>query len=261
MNLSTVRVMANLAVICLLAACATLSPAANPSELNGTGWVLSALPGHSLVADSTVTSRFEGGRVQGTDGCNRYTTSYTATGSTLQVSSKAASTQMACPPALMKQAEAFMSALTTARAYRIAAGHLQLLTASGTVLATLAPQSQSLAGTSWSVTGYNNGRQAVVSVLTGTNLTMAFGSDGKVGGSAGCNRYTAMYTLEGQKLTIGPAAATRMMCAKPEGVMEQESQFLKALESVATARFEGDRLELRGTEGQLAVTLTKVAGG
>ena len=129
------------------------------------------------------------------------------------------------------------------------------------MLATFAAQSQALAGTSWSVTGYNNGRQAVVSVLTGTNLSMAFGSDGKVGGSAGCNRYSAAYTLEGHKLTIGPAAATRMMCAKPEGVMEQERQFLQALETVATARFEGDRLELRSAEGQLAVTLTKAPGG
>jgi heat shock protein HslJ len=51
-----------------------------------------------------------------------------------------------------------------------------------------------------------------------------------------------------------------MMCTKPEGVMEQEQQFLKALETVATARFEGDRLELRTAEGALAITLTKAAG-
>jgi len=44
-------------------------------------------------------------------------------------------------------------------------------------------------------------------------------------------------------------------------VMEQERQFLRALETVATARFEGDRLELRSAEGQLAVTLTKASGG
>jgi heat shock protein HslJ len=143
----------------------------------------------------------------------------------------------------------------------VAAGKLELLTAEGAVLATFAAQSQSLAGTSWNVTGYNNGKQAVVSVLNGTSLTMAFAADGKVGGSAGCNRYSAAYTSEGQKLNIGPAAATRMMCTKPEGVMEQEQQFLRALETVATARFEGDRLELRTAGGQLAMTLTKDSGG
>ena len=260
MNLHIRRVMASLAVTCLLAACTAMSTPVNPPELNGTAWVLSSLPGHSRVADSTVTMRFEGGRVYGTDGCNRYTAPYTAAGSTLEVSPKAASTQMACPPALMTQADAFMGALTRARAYRIAGGQLQLLTVDGTVLVTLAAQSQLLAGSSWSVTGYNNGKQAVVNALNGTSLTMVFASDGKVSGSAGCNRYTATYNQDGQKLTFGPAAATRKMCAKPEGVMQQEQQFLKALETVATARFEGDRLELRAAEGQLAATLTKEPG-
>ncbi len=244
----------------ILSACTAMSPAGDPSGLTGTAWVLSSLPGQTLQPDATVTARFEGGRVQGTDGCNRYTAPYTVAGATLQVGPRGASTQMACPPAVMKQAEAFMRALAGARAYRVAAGELQLLTADGTVLAMLAAQSQALAGTSWRVTGYNNGKQAVVSVLAGTSLTMAFSADGMVGGSAGCNRYTAAYTSEGQKLTFGPAAATRMMCARPERVMEQEQQFLKALESVATAHFEGDRLDLRAPEGALAATLTKDSG-
>jgi heat shock protein HslJ len=243
-----------------LAACAAMSPAGHAPELSGTAWVLSSLPGQSLLPDATVTARFEGGRVQGTDGCNRYASPYSAAGSTLQVGPRGPSTQMACPPAVMQQAEAFMSVLAGTRTYRIAAGQLQLLTADGTVLATLAAQSRALAGTSWRVTGYNNGKQAVVSVLTGTSLTMAFSANGKVGGSAGCNRYTAAYTSEGRKLTFGPAAATRMMCARPERVMEQEQQFLKALESVATAHFEGDRLELRTPEGALAATLKQDSG-
>ena len=39
--------------------------------------------------------------------------------------------------------------------------------------------------------------------------------------------------------------------------MEQEQQFLKALESVATVRFEADRVELRTATGALALTLMK----
>lgn len=261
MNFPTVRVLASLAASCLLAACTAMSPAPEQPALNGTAWVLSALPGQSLVAEVAPTLRFEGGRVSGTDGCNRYTAPYAAAGSTLEVGSKGASTQMACPPPVMTQATAFMSALTQARSYRIAAGKLELLAADNSVLATFAAQSQSLAGTSWHVTGYNNGKQAVVSVLNGTSLTMSFAGDGKLSGSAGCNRYTATYTSDGPKLAIGPAAATRMACAQPEGVMEQERQFLNALETVATARFEGDRLELRTAGGQLAVTLTKASGG
>jgi len=43
-------------------------------------------------------------------------------------------------------------------------------------------------------------------------------------------------------------------------VMEQEAAFLKALESVATARVEADRLELRTADGALAAMFTREAG-
>ncbi|MFO1204398.1 MAG: META domain-containing protein [Burkholderiales bacterium] len=261
MNLRITRLGVSLSLIMigLLAACTAVSPAADRPELNGTAWVLATLGQHP-VAGNAPTLRFGDGRASGSDGCNRYSAPYSVTGARLEVSPKGISTQMACPPEVAAQASAFMSALTQARAYRVAAGKLELLSADGAVLASFAAQSQSLAGTSWKVTGFNNGRQAVVSVLTGTDLTLAFAGDGKLSGSAGCNRYTAAYTSAGQKLTIGPAAATRRMCAQPEGVMEQEQQFLKALETVATARFEGDRLELRTAEDALAMTLVKVPG-
>jgi hypothetical protein len=41
------------------------------------------------------------------------------------------------------------------------------------------------------VTGYNNGKQAVVSVVIGSELTADFKADGNLGGSAGCNSYFA----------------------------------------------------------------------
>ena len=253
------RAAALLAASGLIAACTTMPSAGDPPGLSGTAWVLSSLPGQALRPDAAVTARFEGGRVQGSDGCNRYTAPYTASGAALQVGSGGTSTQMACPPQVMQQAAAFMSALARARRYRVADGQLRLFAADGAVLATLAAQTQTLAGTAWRVTGYNNGKQAVVSVLSGTTLTMAFSAD-KVGGSAGCNRYSAAFTSTGEKLAFGPAAATRMMCAKPERVMEQEQQFLTALETVATARVDGDRLELRTAEGALAATLMKDSG-
>jgi heat shock protein HslJ len=42
-------------------------------------------------------------------------------------------------------------------------------------------------------------------------------------------------------------------------VMEQEQQFLNALQTVATARFEGDRLELRTAADALAATLSRAS--
>ena len=43
--------------------------------------------------------------------------------------------------------------------------------------------------------------------------------------------------------------------------MEQEQAFLKALATARSARFEGDRLELRTEDGALAASFTRAAGG
>jgi heat shock protein HslJ len=222
--------------------------------LDGTTWVLSSLPGRSLVEGATATLRFESGRASGTDGCNRYTTTYTADGSKLTFGAAGAATMMACVPEVMEQARAFTSSLGATSAHRVEAGQLHLLGPDGAVVASFAPQSQSLAGTSWRVTGFYNGRHAVVSVLADTQLTIAFATDGRVSGSAGCNSFMGTYTASGASLKLGPAATTRKLCAQP-GVMEQEQQFLKALETAATFRQEGEWAELRTGDGALAVSL------
>lgn len=251
----------SIAFCTLLSACAAVSPATDRPGLDGTAWVLAALSGRILLPGGNVTLRFEAGRASGTDGCNRYAVPYAASGSALAFASPGVSTQMACEAEVMRQAGDFMSSLTGTRSYRVDAGQLQLLGADGNLLASLAPQPQGLAGTTWRVTGYNNGRQAVASVLAGTNLTMAFSADGRVSGSAGCNSYSATYASSESSLRFGPAATTRRMCATPERIMEQEQQFLKALERVATARQEGDRLELRDADGALALSLVNDSEG
>jgi heat shock protein HslJ len=246
---------ASMAFAVVFSACAAVPPAVDPPRLDGTAWVLAELPGHARVPGSSITLRFEEGRASGSDGCNRYGFAYTGTGSRLEFTPSGISTQMACAPELMQQAAAFKASLTRTTAFGMDSGQLQLLGADGAVLARFSAQPEGLAGTAWLVTGYNNGRQAVVSVLNGTELTMEFSADGRVMGSAGCNRYSGSFKQDGKALSFGPAAATRRMCIEPEGVMEQEQQFLKALETVATASHEADRLELRTADGALAVTL------
>jgi heat shock protein HslJ len=245
--------------VALGALCFVMSSPAFASALDNTAWVLSSLAGQALLPKATPTARFEGGRVSGTDGCNRYSATYTATDTALEIGARGPSTMMACPPAVMRQAEAFMAALTGASSFRIEGDVLTLLAASGATLATFAAQASSLAGTSWEVTGYNNGKQAVVSLLKGTTVTMTFAADGKVTGSAGCNRFFATYQLDRGKLSFGPPGTTRKHCEKPDGVMTQEQRFLAALATAATTQFEGERLHLRTKDDALAMTLRKKA--
>ena len=114
-----------------------------------------------------------------------------------------------------------------------------------------------MGGTSWIVTGYNNGNQAVVSVVTGTQLTADFSSVGKLSGSAGCNNFSANYEVSGKSIKISSVASTLKMCVDLAGMMEQETQFLKAVETSSTYRIDGKQLELRTADSALAVTFKK----
>lgn len=227
--------------------------AAQPRALDGTAWTLASLPGHATLAGEP-TLRFEDGRLTGRDGCNNFGGPYSAEGESFRVAGTLVSTQMACPEPVMAQATAVREALTRARSLRYRDGSLVILDDAGTELAVFAPQSQTLEGTAWEVTGYNNGRQAVVSVLAGTSLTLDFSADGRVSGSAGCNRFTGAYTTSGREVAISGVAATRRMCMEPARVMEQEDAFLKALPTGVRIRIDGGRLEIRTAEGALVVS-------
>lgn len=67
-------------------------------------------------------------------------------------------------------------------------------------------------------------------VPAGADVTLGFGSDGRVAGSGGCNRWFASFDLTGEGLSIGPAGATMMVCAPP--VMDHEGRFFAALAKV-----------------------------
>jgi len=142
----------------------------------------------------------------------------------------------------------------------IAYGQLQIANADGeTVLTFSVKEPMPLIGTTWRLTSYNNGKGGLVSVWGGTEITAVFGEDGGLTGSAGCNNYTTSYEVAGDQITIGPVATTRMMCAEPEGIMEQESAYLAALESATAYQIQGDRLEMRGAGGVRVLTFNAVS--
>ena len=116
-----------------------------------------------------------------------------------------------------------------------------------------------LIGTHWRLTALLGDAAGPVDPELRAHLVLEAGGGGaneenRARGSSGCNRFTGSYSQDRENVSFGPAAATRMMCAAPEGIMEQEARFLKALETAATARFEGDSLELRTATGALAVS-------
>jgi heat shock protein HslJ len=235
------------------------SPAPSAAHaLDGTAWMLASLAGRPVSPEAGATLRFDGERVSGGDGCNRFTGPWTAGDATLRIGPNLAATQRACPEPERMLATGFGRMLLAAQGWRIDGAALVLLGEGGTPLAAFAPQPTGLAGTRWHVTGYNTGRGAVTGVAEApgspTALTIEFDPSGGVRGSAGCNTYSGAWTESGGRLSVGPLRTTRMACAVPPDAMQREAAFLRALESAASARREGVRLELRTASDALAIS-------
>jgi heat shock protein HslJ len=216
-----------------------------------TGYLDSAGAAATPVADATIT--FQNGRVSGNAGCNGFFAAYTLDGAQLSIE-QGGSTVMACEEPVMAQEEAILAALGEAAAYEIADGQLTILDGAGAARLTLTPQmATTLTGVVWRATNYYNGREAVVGMLEGTEITAIFGDDGSLSGSAGCNNYITGYTVDGNQIAIQPAATTMMFCAEPEGIMEQEAAYLAALATAATYSISGQVLEMRTADDAMAL--------
>src|SRR5690606_3580728 len=80
-------------------------------------------------------------------------------------------------------------------------------------------------------------------------------ADGRLAISGGCNRLSAAYTLEGDRLSVGPVAQTKMFCgggalmAADEAIMAQLSRPLSVSmlgERLVLASADGGRLVFEG---------------
>ena len=172
----------------------------------------------------------------------------------------AAITQAACPPGSL--GKRFAASLGSTVGYSRAADRLVLELAAGAGSLVFVPQAElALVGSSWLVRAVNNGRQGVVSAALGSTLTVRFDAEGRISGSAGCNRYSAEFSLRGDALEIGTTTATRKVCSEPDRVMQREAEFLIALGTVARFEQRGERLQLRTAEDALAVDLVSALTG
>jgi len=247
-----------LAGCCRFAAPASAGAGASPIE--GTTWRLEQLAGveRGMLAavDGGVTLRLDGGQLAGFSGCNRMAGSYTLAGDDITFG-PLAGTMMACGSPETEVETAVRRALAGTLHVAVSGDQLTLSTDPGgePVLVFVAEPPPSLAGVVWKVTGFNNGRSAVVSPLVGTTLTVSF-EDGALVGDAGCNRYRAAVTVDGSRLTVGPAVATRKACPG-DGVMQQEREFLAALESATTWAIERGMLDVHRADGERVLTANR----
>ena len=209
--------------------------------LENTEWLLVSWTGGTPLSNAPITAQFERNQLTGSDGCNRYNTSYQRKGKTLEINAAIATTRRACPPDISEKSRQFLQLLGAATQYRITNyKSLQISyqygTEQGTLLFTPKPASttSSAAETStptpiatledkeWHLISLNG-----VKLVNNSKITALF-KDGRLAGSGGCNRYTTGYKLKERSLTVNSEIASTMM-ACPQPLMSQEQTFLVAL--------------------------------
>ncbi len=125
---TTIRIILLAVALFLLAACQQQAEPEATIDLAGTNWILSSLNGELPLAETAVTLQFgTDGSVFGTDGCNRYNTTYTQEGSSLTIDQSAGiSSMMACEEPVMNQATAFTAALSATDNFTASGSQLSL---------------------------------------------------------------------------------------------------------------------------------------
>lgn len=106
-----------------------------------------------------------------------------------------------------------------------------------------------LVGTQWQLVSMGEW-PALTPALEGVAVTLAFGEDGRVSGSGGCNQYGATYTRQGGSIAFGSVISTKMACMDS---MEQEQYYFMLLRMAAVYGVDGDQLTLTASDGQQLV--------
>jgi heat shock protein HslJ len=163
---------------------------------------------------------------------------------------------MACGEPQSAVEQAYLAALPGVASFAIADDQLTLNNGDGDALLVFdaSEGAQAIVG-SWIVTSYYSG-DAITSVVGDATLTADFADDGTVSGNAGCNNYNGPYEIDGDSISIGPLAGTKMACSSDE-LSKQETDYLAALELAESFTVTGNRLDLLREGGTIAATLEK----
>ena len=242
-----------IAVSALVAGCASSGGTTKSAgDLTGKEWGLveSSISSSDLGAVG-ITATFAGGQLSGFSGVNQYSGPYSAQPDGAFKAGPLAGTLMAGPEPLMTAESTYLKLLEGCDSYKVEAGKLTLSTGGNESLIYEAAAKAELSGSDWVVTGYNNGKQAVTGPAVDSTLTVAFGSDGKVSGEGGVNRFMGDYESTAKTVKIGPLQSTKM--AGPPELMTQEAAYLTALQNSTTWEISSGKLTMRDASGAMQV--------
>ncbi len=245
-------------LVVVTSACGDDEQSADTSSptLAGTSWTLADVTitdkSVDAVAEATLAFDDNGTAISGSTGCNRFAGTYTQSDSNLTIAPGPTTLAACADPAAIAQETAILGHLPNVATFTVDK-QLVLRDSNGTTLLTYDEGLTSLAGTSWTATGINNGKGAVATTTATETVTAVFGSDGSISGNSGCNTYNGTYEASPpNRISITGVATTRKACA--EDLMTLESQYLAALAATTTFGISGTTLKLGNSAGSTQVT-------
>jgi heat shock protein HslJ len=168
----------------------------------------------SIGADGTLTGQ----------ACNVYNAGYTATETGDLTVDPVIATRMSCGAAQDAFESEYLDGLQAATGWGTQIGRLTIFGAAELVFGDGSVTDATLTGQDWTLVTLSG-----APVPPDLTVSASFSEDGTVSGSGGCNRYTGPYAVEGDTLTVGPLASTRMSCGPVANDLERT--YLSALET------------------------------
>jgi len=229
---------------------------ADHMPLEGPKWVLTGrgtldnpqppIEGALFTANFGRQTGMPSGVKSGGTGCNDYSATYFATADEIKVNLPQTS-QNECSDAQKEAEQGYFLGLNAARDYRILGNEMQVFYDEYVLIFVGSyPEAETgpltiLDGTSWWLNSIDT-----FLVAPGSEVTIDFainpdGKTGTIGGSGGCNTYSAEIT---GVFALGPINASQSLCDIPEGVMEQEAAYYAVLQNANGVWIEGDTLRI-----------------
>lgn len=213
-------------------------------DSNNVGMIPQDIKSANIIFEETLAS--------GTSFCNNYSGEYTTSGTDI-IFSAFAVTRKLCGENIDKLENTYFQELNNTTSFSIKGDNLFFYDENGSqVLAFKKRPQLTVEETNWNVLGYNNGKGGIVSLYINSTISAKF-ENNIVAGNSGCNSYSSSYVIKDSNIKIDLPAVTLLVCTQE--LMEQEKQYLIALQNSTVYDITFDGLELRDGNGSLQVTM------
>ena len=231
----------------------TTAPAGSvdAASLDGKAFTSTSVTGYELVKGTEISLAFEDGRMSANAGCNSMSGEYAVTDGELAWTGPAMATMMGCPDDLQAQ-DTWLTGLLTDGMKEALDGDTLTLTSGDVTIELAAAKASPVVGTAWTLES-TVANDAVSSLPAGAKPpTLEIGKDGAASIFTGCNNGSTDVTIDGDTMTWGPIAMTRMFCQGPPG--DLETAVTTVLDGKTTFVVDGSTLTItKGDQGLVYV--------